>query len=139
MTENKVETPDTRAITFTMTVTPSDKALQDVFQTALEGGIGYWSTCSAYKWENLAPSEVHAVVHDSEDEDKEYRITLETIREGLRNIVTGQVKRHKDDEKFMAYLRALAVGILIDEDYDYDAGDADNIVQAGLFKEIVYG
>jgi hypothetical protein len=126
---------DNKAITFQMTVTPSDETLQNIFHTALEGGINYWSTCSAYKWENLPPSEVHAVIHESENDDKEHRITLETIREGLRNIVTGQVKYNLGEDE---YMRKLAIGILMDPDYDYDAGDANNIVQAGLFKELVY-
>lgn len=133
MSENNAD----KSITFDgMTVTPSDKALQDVFHTALEGGISYWSTCSAYKHEGLAPSEVYAVIHDSEDEDKEYRVTIETIREGLRAIVSAKVKYNLDEGDAV---RRLAVGILTDEDYDYDAGDADDIVQAGLFKELVYG
>ncbi|MFD4858373.1 hypothetical protein [Streptomyces atratus] len=134
MSEN-TEAED-KSITFELTVTPSDKILQDIFHTALEGGIGYWSTCSEYKWENLAPSEVYAVVHDSEDEDKEYRITIETIRQGLRKIVSDEVKYNLGED---GAVQQLAIGILTEEDYDYDAGDADNIVQAGLFGELVYG
>ncbi len=127
---------DTEAITFEMTVTPSDAMLGDLFTTALEGGINYWASVSAYKWQNRPEPEYYAVIHESENEDKEYRVTIETIREGLRNIVTNQVKYNLGEGESVA---KLAIGLLTDEDYDYDAGDADNVVQAGLFKEIVYG
>ncbi|MFC9982662.1 hypothetical protein [Gordonia sp. NPDC127522] len=26
--------------------------LADVYTCALEGGIGYWATCSSYRWSN---------------------------------------------------------------------------------------
>lgn len=126
-----------KSITFEQTVTPSDQLLLGIFTTALEGGIGYWSECSVYKHEGLPPSGAYAVIHETEhDEPLPHRITIETIREGLRNIVTNQVKYNLGEGEDIA---RLAIGILNEEDYDYDAGDADNIVQAGLFKELVYG
>lgn len=134
MSEN-AESKD-KSITFEQTVTPSDDSLLSIFHTALEGGINYWSTCAKYRWESLPPSEAFAVIHEDENEGREHRITIDTIREGLRNIVTNQVKYNGGEGEYMA---RLAIGILVEEDYDYDAGDADNIVQAGLFKEIVYG
>lgn len=136
MSENTEAEAQDKSITFELTVTPSDELLAGVIITALEGGIGYWSSCSEYEWENRPPSEVYAVVHDSEDKDKEFRITIETIREGLRKIVHDEVKYNLGEDE---YMQNLAVGILTEEDYDYDAGDADNIVQAGLFGELVYG
>ncbi|MFM1966787.1 MAG: hypothetical protein RL134_2512, partial [Actinomycetota bacterium] len=46
-----------------------DRVLHDVFVTAMEGGIGYWSGCSSYRW-SLDGGEVddltgfRAVIHD---------------------------------------------------------------------------
>lgn len=126
-----------KEVTFSMTVTPTDQTLADIVITAIEGGVNYWATCAEYRWENLPPSEVFAVIEDIEDETKQYRVTVDTVREGLRRLVSGECKIHlpETDEP----IRAMTRGILLDPDYDYDAGDADNIVQAGLFNEVRYG
>lgn len=111
-------------------------ALQDIFTTALEGGVNHWSSCSKYRWENRQPADVYAVIHDSEDDDKEFRVTIDTILLGLQRLISGEAKIHIAEQA----IRRMALGVAVDpEDYDYDAGDADNIVQAGLFNEVVYG
>ena len=102
--------------------------LTDVFTTALEGGIGYWSECSYYRWEN----EQRAVIEDIEDERKEYTITLDTIAKGIGVIVKG-------DHVYQDLKNLIRNGSLDNDASDIDAEGADCIVQAGLFGRVIYG
>lgn len=116
--------------------------LWDMFVTALEGGIGYWSSCNVYHiWRiPTQPSEgpdlrgFHATIEDIEDANKVYRIDAEVIQRGLRAIADGRVNVNSD-------IRAavLLASRTNGDDGDYDAGVADCVVQAGLFGEVVYG
>lgn len=121
----------------------SNQMLLDVFTTALEGGIGYWSACSEYRWQKSEPGSggtrmiedtenFYAVIHDVEDDDKQYRIDRDVIKKGI-----AWLKEHPLGNPYhrLAVLD-LASG---NEDVDYDADTADAIVQAGLFGELVYG
>lgn len=119
----------------TMTLTAEN--LADVITTAIEGGINYWASVSVYKWENLPFEDVHAVIHDGKDDDKEYSVTVATIYQGLKNILEESVKYNVGDGP--SILAMTQVFVLSGDAGDVDAGDADNIVQAGLFSEIKYG
>lgn len=115
------------------------EALHGVFVTALEGGIGYWSTCTRYRWSRVAADGervddldgFHAVIEEDEAGEV-HRIDAEVIRRGLAYFAqTGDGYPH---------VREAACALLAgDEDADYDAEVADCIVQAGLFGEVVYG
>lgn len=112
------------------------EAVSDVIITAVEGGIGYWSTCSEYKWQDRAYEDIFAVIHDEEDGGKEYTISVATIYQGLKSLLDGTCKIHADDEQ----IRKMAQDFVLSGDAgEIDAGDADNIVQAGLFNEVRYG
>jgi len=118
--------------------------LCDIFTTALEGGIGYWSAAEEYHWRLDVPDETpfdesqdldgfYAVIEDLED-GKVYRIDADVIRMGIGYIADGIAQVRSD-------IRATV--LLLDrtngEEGDYDAETADCIVQAGLFGEVVYG
>lgn len=122
----------------------SNQMLFDVFVTALEGGIGYWSQASVYHWskgavvEDDVPREIEdlegffAVIHDVEDDDKEYRVDRDVIKKGIAWL--------KKNPLGSSYHRVAVLDLASgNEDVDYDADTADAIVQAGLFEEIVYG
>lgn len=119
-----------------------DKAYHTIFVTALEGGIGYWSTCSRYKWflpntnyeEDLQG--FHAIIRDTEaEDDKDQRIDRAVIAKGVglyipwaidhRNRYYADAAKHLRDGKW--------------DDLDVDAEIADMIVQFGLCGEVVYG
>lgn len=124
--------------TFTIDVEVTAGQLGNIFTTALEGGIDYWSVCDEYRWENLPPEKWYAKIREDDDESKEHTVTIDTIREGLVRLSRREAKCNLNGQADA--LKRLALGILRNpEDYDYDAGAADNIVQAGLFNEIVYG
>lgn len=119
-------------------VSERDRQYNSVFTTALEGGIGYWSTCSRYHWSigDAAHTEALdfiAVVHDSEDEDETtYVIDRSVIASGIRKAL----KRGGWNAYHTAALAALALGNF--DEADYDADTADLIVQMGLFGEYRY-
>jgi hypothetical protein len=116
-----------------------DQLLLDLFNTALEGGINYWSVCNVYHWCVDGNPEVEDVrgfyAEIIEDEDgTAHRIDREVMAKGYRLATTDWKHRISwssgEDPK-------LVVGP--ETDWDFDADDADAIVQLGLFGEVVYG
>ncbi len=113
-------------------MTTSDTLLQDVFTTALEGGIGYWSEAETYHWSDEDPASFYSDIVDVEDDYAEYHIDIHTIRRGIAYLL--------EHLPASDYQRLAVLGIAQEwEDVDFDADTADFIVQAGLFGEVVYG
>lgn len=151
MSTTTTETPAATATPVVLT-TERKRLLHYIFTTALEGGIGYWSSCLKYHWalkgtdgeEDL--DGFFADIEETENEDDDgnapkHRIDAEVIDRGInrlaRNEATFGGKPLNGDGRL--YTLACALNGPLAEDVDYDAGDADNIVQAGLFNDIVYG
>lgn len=124
----------------TKKVSALEQLLLDLFTTALEGGIGYWSGCTSYHWINEDDSEdvqgFYADIVESDDEViiGEHHIDRSVLAKGYRLATTTWRDRldWSSGEK-----PPLVVGP--DTDWDFDAGDADMIVQLGLFEDVVYG
>lgn len=126
-----------------------DQMLINVFCTAIEGGINYWAEVLEYHWcdkdgsEDLKGFYARIVIREDDEESepaKEYCIDASTIEAGIDRLIHGTVTW---DGQAMrgTHLYKLACGLNgpLCEEVDYDADDADNIVQAGLFNDIVYG
>lgn len=110
----------------------------DVFTTAMEGGIGYWSVANSYHYRNRVTDTddldgFYADIEDFEDDDKPYKITPDVIVRGLNLIVTGPVTLRSD------LMGHILLGNKTNDGGEIDADCADCIVQAGLFGEVVYG
>ena len=101
--------------------------LADIYVCALEGAIGYWSTCIEYRWSATQ----RAIVEDLDEAERE--ITLDTIARGLTVIADGSVAVSDDLRRVI-----LAAGRGNDAG-DVDANAADVIVQAGISGEVIYG
>ena len=132
-----MSTPAPATVPATLTCDVSKDALHGLFTTALEGGIGYWSVCTQYRW-SLPDGEddldgFFATVEETETDDAPtHRIDAACILRGLLFFA--------QPGKGYGHVRRVARAVLMgDEDVDYDAEDADCIVQAGLFGEVVYG
>ena len=134
--------------------TERKKILHYLFTTALEGGIGYWSRCSAYHWSQKAPDGeliedldgFYAVIEETENENEDgsvpkHRIDAAVIQRGIDRLSSGEATCGGKPLDGNGHIHKLACALNgpLAEDVDYDAGDADNIVQAGLFNDIVYG
>ncbi|WP_435174545.1 hypothetical protein [Gordonia hongkongensis] len=101
--------------------------LCDVYTCALEGGIGYWSTCTDYRWS----SDPRATVEESSGDP--HVITLDTIARGVNSIVNGAAMI-PDVQR-----RRIAAAVRTHDAETIDATDADAFVQAALFGSLVYG
>lgn len=113
-----------------------DQLLFDLFVTALEGGIGYWSECSEYHWMNEDRTEdkrgFRAVIHD--EDHKRYVVNRKVMDKGLMLAAT----EWRDKLDWSSGDKPPLV-VTVDTDWDYDAGDADMVLQLGLFEDVVYG
>lgn len=145
--------------TKTATSPARQEALTDLFTTALEGGIGYWSFAAEYKWD--APYEDRGVwlmpceAEDSDDwraaaakfklatrEATVYdepvvalRLTPAMMGTGLGRLTKACPGRRTNcGDTFVKLARTLGT----DNQCDYDAGDADVIAQFALGMYAVY-
>lgn len=122
---------------------PRDQLMLDLFTTALEGGIGYWSKCSEYKWRDAEarddPSWYWATIHEMGDDEEPFedwpvhRIDHGVMEKGYAQACAGW------RDKISWSTDKPPIVIDDDTDWDYDAGDADVIVQLGLFGDVRYG
>ena len=123
-----------------------DQFLDDVIITAVEGGVGYWSFAQAYRWhrdgdEDTPPEDGVTVelraIEDGDDPKNWTRVDRALIAAAMERLAAGPVESLHDS------IRGRLVGQYViardGGDYDFDAGDADIIVQTGLFGEVVYG
>ncbi|MDF3284998.1 hypothetical protein [Gordonia sp. N1V] len=101
--------------------------LTNIFTTALEGGIGYWSQCSAYQWSTTQ----RAVITDLDD--VEHTITLDTVARGLNGLIAGRTEINTPMR------RQISAASRANDAIDLDANHADAIVQAGLYGRITWG
>ncbi|MFM1966833.1 MAG: phage MyraDee, partial [Actinomycetota bacterium] len=117
-----------------------DRVLHDVFVTAMEGGIGYWSSCSSYRW---------SVDDSGVDDLTGFRAV---IFDDANDPSPGSPEMTIDRDVILrGYLRALDLDLrwnceplphphqLTEDGWECDAEDADVIVQLGLFNEVRYG
>lgn len=121
-----------------------DQLFLDLFTTAMEGGIGYWSSCSTYHWEKpgggddlhgfYAEIDVDEAGDDGEDVPR--RIDRGVIQRGWNLAITSWADRILWSSGDTPYA---GESYPYHDTWDFDAGDADAIVQLGLFGEVVYG
>ena len=110
----------------------------DVLISAVEGGVGYWASCSDYDYSNPDPERRGVVLHELEEGDgaEALHVTLHTIGLGMGRIIRKDCLLRSDIRKTVACVWADPSG---DKVGDVDAEVADCIVQAGLFGKVVYG
>jgi hypothetical protein len=127
------------AIEVVLSTTISLCVLSDIFVTAIEGGSSYWANIIAepnpYREEQYEPFYLSAKFVDLEDSSSVHngKIAVRDLTKGLKNIL---------DPKFVCSgrLKGLCLQLLADPDAaDYDAYDADAIIQATLFNDIIFG
>lgn len=128
MSETGTETVDkaTTSVPIGTTIEVNDTRLSDIFTTAIEGGINYWAEVREYKWDVMPVTTFHAQIVELDDGATPLTIDITTITKGLSLYAER-------------YGLGLLQGVVDEDDGDFDAGDADVIVQLGLFGEVVYG
>lgn len=120
--------------------TAYNELLHGLFTTAIEGGINYWNTyTNSYHWSLHDEDDLMGFradieyVHPETDEMVESVIDRSVIAKGYRMAVS----EWRDKVRWST--EAPPVVVTEDSDWDYDAGDADVIVQLALFGRIVFG
>ncbi len=100
----------------------TDEEIDDLMVTALEGGITYW--CSEARI-------------SSKKIEKPYEYASEVISRGG----SLQLYDFEEEKWYTLNLAKLLKGLSLSNfDADnYDAGDADEVVQKSIFGEVVYG
>lgn len=112
--------------------------LADTLSTAIEGGISYWASVRAYHvadptlWETDTETNAYAEVR-AEDNATWHVVTLDTMARGW-SLYRGQTMSGADYGK-----QAMLANRTNGADGDYDADIADNVLQLGIFGEIIYG
>ena len=137
--------------------------LSNVLTTAAEGGVNYWGHVNAYNWADESKGEDPAEsefdiwvpaenVADTETQPREYRtgrdrerygvyhVNIDTIAKGINFLGAGKSK-YVDPDIALRYRKANKLDEYdeYDEDGWIDGSAADNIVQAGLFGELIFG
>lgn len=151
--------------TITVKLTLTDSILDDILCTALEGGIGYWAVlCNDHKdWRAARKRIVERKTTDPEDKyiPTYSEVALEVLNNGDAIYFEdaegegGADDRHGNEgledcpwkmtmEDLMSGIREFTEDsscniINCIERGDFDADDADQIIQYALFKEVVFG
>ena len=118
---------------------PSDEwwknTLENLWVTILEGGSNYWvdridyGMTPEYTLKNgahLAANFEVTISHGADEWDS--RIYSDTVKVKTFDVIYDGIKLLSDDVK-----------LIIMNDGDWDANDADNILQLGVFGEVRYG
>jgi hypothetical protein len=127
-------------ITVTITAQLSDKLLGDILVTAMEGGSTYWADMrnivrGPSNGNDDLPYYLSCDFKDSEDKEASWStVTLASVATGVERILNDANGKYKDYQT----LKNACMLLLSDPDAGYDADDADNIIQAACFDEIVY-
>jgi hypothetical protein len=122
-----------------------DSIVSSIHCSAIEGGsygIGYWCDVVSYKWDEKDDTKFKSVIQMGaeyeDDKDKriakcrKYTIDRDVIMLGIKRLAMGEIKVNE------SYIEKCAA-LLVTGEADMDADDADIIVQAGLFNEVIFG
>lgn len=157
MSRTTIPTPDIEEKTMTRTRTRNPKRnsfLADVLTTAMEGGIGYWSCATSYEWfdpdmtsgtASPAPGgggNAYATLELTEvpdGGDTVRELNLDTVAVGLRKISSGEVQVSSKARRTVTVCNISNSTAPEDFRGDIDADLADQIVQAGMFGDVVFG
>lgn len=123
-----------------------EKLCRDIIITACEGGIGYWSVLRDYDGPDIndnKPGSLPLYLMEEEDyepgeaypNDSDWPLVLDVnaVVAGLRLLISER----PDSPLAQRMIRAIVN--YESGDYDYDAGDADVVVQYALLGEERYG
>lgn len=131
-------TNETAVGTITMTVEIPEKLCRDIIITACEGGIGYWSLLETYNGPAIDEGREGALplrlLDQADGENGEWMdLGVEQIVLGLQRLVAER-PLHPMTTRMLRAVVNYESG-----DYDYDADDADGVVQYGVLGEWRYG
>lgn len=107
------------------------KIAGDVLTTAIESGAVYWASFA--KLERAEDLTVTFSIIFDEDEKEVGRVGRADIIRAMKRIVAGEIQISPD------VIGQCALALAKSDDTDFDAGDADSVLQVACFGEVVYG
>ncbi len=118
----------------------------DLFVTAIEGGINYWFDVRAYRWmddhknDNLFGFYAKGYTWEDTHLEREMKmIDRETMLKGIGLILSLSDEELSLHGKYRDRIRNCVAAGGVDKVPDYDADDADHVVQVGMFGKVIYG
>jgi len=117
--------------TITVTYEIQTALCKDLLITAIEGGINYWGAVKDYDPENGTVK----VWDEVEPSTTVHVVDVTTIERGIQILLEGyaDTTAAKNISKSVANYPSGKVF------FDFDASDADCVLQCGIFGEIIYG
>jgi hypothetical protein len=126
-----------------------DNFILATFCTAVEYGITYWAYVTKYVYDDDYPEGAFAILEVRDDDCTVITATPAHVRRGLEAIAAAEGPFYEPNfaRTQHATIPFLTAGVarrvreaLADpENAALDAGDADDVLQVGLFGEVVYG
>ena len=109
------------------TLSINSQLLNDIFVTAIEGGINYWAQVNQYN-HNIDNYSADITITESPNDftQLDYTINQQTIINGINKIANHQSRLCKE----------IMSNVMTE---NFDAEDADIIAQVGLFGTPVFG
>ena len=121
-------------------MTPRQKAYSDIIITAVEGGIGYWAFVTDYEWQDGSGDEIAATATiRPEDNNTAYSLSIEQIGSALHKMANGGGFGDEPAPEWWTRKWRKAYLECAGGEWDFDADDADAVVQVVCFGEVVYG
>lgn len=120
---------------------------RDILITAIEGGINYWASVLHYDPDidyatHDSGDGIHAVIVEDADGAKSQTIDTKAIRSAMSKLHKGEgysLRSHVETPEWWKKKWRKAYRECADGSWDFDAADADQIVQVAVFGEVVYG
>ena len=120
---------------------------RSILITAIEGGINYWARVLHYNPDMNTDTlpfyfgdECRAVVVEDEDGAESKTIDTATIRKAMSKLSKGGGYRPDGTApEWWTKKWRKAYKECADGSWDFDASDADTVVQVAIFGEVVYG
>jgi hypothetical protein len=120
-------------------ISTSEQTARDILTGAIEGGMNFWAGVSEIErteeLDVISAKFWDANAEVNEEADFEPKtLTTKDIKAAIRKLATEAVKYGEN-------YKDVARGLMFDGsmEYDWDANDADAIVQVAMFGEVVYG
>ena len=121
-------------------LSPRQKVYGDILTTAVEGGSDYWAFFTRYRWEDekgtlLSPT---VTVHP-EDNNDAHPVGVADIAKAMNTLNGGGGFGDKPAPEWWIRKWRKAYRECPTGDWDFDADDADVVLQVAIFGEVVYG
>lgn len=122
-----------------------EQLIRDIIITACEGGIGYWSQLESYDGpaidegaEGSLPLRIREIEEEGWDESTTVYGPWRDL--GIPEVISGLQKMVQEWPDRLDTQRMMqAIANYDSGNYDFDAGDADSVIQFALLGELTYG